>query len=108
MPRRGLPGACRPADRVVMIRVLLADDEELVRTGLRMILNAEPDLQVVGEATSGSEALRLVDSVAPDVLLLDLRMPEVDGLAVLRRLPPGSPPVVVLTTFDTDDNVQQA
>jgi DNA-binding NarL/FixJ family response regulator len=91
-----------------MIRVLLADDEELVRTGLRMILGAEPDLEVVGEAVDGEQALREVDELAPDVLLLDLRMPDVDGLGVLRRLPPGAPPVVVLTTFDTDANVQEA
>lgn len=91
-----------------MIRVLIADDEELVRSGLRMILGAEPDLDIVGEAADGAEALRLVEALAPDVLLLDLRMPELDGLGVLRNLPPGSVPVVVLTTFDTDANVQEA
>ena len=91
-----------------MIRILLADDEELVRTGLRMILRSEPDLEVVGEAVNGEDALRKVSELGPDVLLLDLRMPDVDGLAVLRRLPAGAPPVVVLTTFDTDANVQEA
>ena len=91
-----------------MIHILLADDEELVRTGLRMILRSEPDLEVVGEAVNGEDALRKVSELGPDVLLLDLRMPDVDGLAVLRRLPAGAPPVVVLTTFDTDANVQEA
>jgi DNA-binding NarL/FixJ family response regulator len=91
-----------------VIRVLLADDEELVRTGLRMILQAEPDLEIVGEAVDGAGALHLVEALAPDVLLLDLRMPEVDGLTVLHRLPPQHVPVVVLTTFDTDANVQEA
>ena len=91
-----------------MIHILLADDEELVRTGLRMILRSEPDLEIVGEAVNGEDALRKVSELGPDVLLLDLRMPDVDGLAVLRRLPAGAPPVVVLTTFDTDANVQEA
>jgi len=91
-----------------VIHILLADDEELVRTGLRMILRSEPDLEVVGEAVNGEDALRKVSELGPDVLLLDLRMPDVDGLAVLRRLPAGAPPVVVLTTFDTDANVQEA
>ena len=91
-----------------MIRILLADDEELVRTGLRMILRSEPDLEIVGEAVNGEDALRKVSELAPDVLLLDLRMPDGDGLAVLRRMPAGALPVVVLTTFDTDANVQEA
>ncbi len=91
-----------------MIRILLADDEELVRTGLRMILRSEPDLEIVGEAVNGEDALRKVSELAPDVLLLDLRMPDGDGLAVLRSLPAGALPVVVLTTFDTDANVQEA
>ena len=91
-----------------MIRVLIADDEELVRTGLRMILQSEPDLQVVGEAVDGLEALRLAASLEPDVLLLDLHMPELDGQGVLRGLPADGPSVVVLTTFDTDANIQEA
>ena len=91
-----------------MIRVLIADDEELVRTGLRMILQSEPDLEVVGEAVDGLDALRLSASLEPDVLLLDLHMPELDGQGVLRGLPADGPSVVVLTTFDTDANIQEA
>jgi DNA-binding NarL/FixJ family response regulator len=91
-----------------VIHILLADDEELVRTGLRMILRTEPDLEIVGEAVNGEDALQKVSELAPDVLLLDLRMPDGDGLAVLRRLPTGALPVLVLTTFDTDANVQEA
>jgi len=91
-----------------MIRVLIADDEELVRTGLRMILQSEPDIEVVGEAGDGQDALSQSASLEPDVLLLDLHMPELDGLGVLRGLAGVGPSVVVLTTFDTDANVQAA
>lgn len=92
------------------IRVLLVDDEELVRTGLRMILEAEPDIAVVGEAADGAEAVAQTDSSAPDVVLIDIRMPRVDGLEATRRLlqRAGAPKVVVLTTFDLDENVYEA
>ena len=93
-----------------MIRVLLADDEELVRTGLRLILGTEPDLDVVGEASDGVQALALAAELSPDVVLLDIRMPGLDGIEVARRLgeTAASTRVVVLTTFDNDDYVYAA
>lgn len=92
------------------IRVLLADDEELVRTGLRMILEAEPGIAVVGEAADGSEAVSQSELLTPDVVLMDIRMPRVDGLEATRQLleRQGAPKVVVLTTFDLDEHVFNA
>jgi DNA-binding NarL/FixJ family response regulator len=94
-----------------MIRVLLADDQPLVRTGLRMILSAEPDLEIVGEATDGAEAIALSARTRPDVVLMDVRMPGVDGIEATRAITSGhdpSPRVLVLTTFDLDDVVYDA
>jgi DNA-binding NarL/FixJ family response regulator len=93
-----------------MIRVLLADDEELVRTGLRMILEAEADITVVGDATDGQEAIAQVDRLGPDLVLMDIRMPRMDGLEATRRLCSGGSgvKVVVLTTFDLDEHVYAA
>ena len=94
-----------------MIRVLLADDQPLVRTGLRMILSAEPDLEIVGEASDGVEAIALCARARPDVVLMDVRMPGVDGIeatrAITTRQDP-APRVLVLTTFDLDDVVYDA
>ncbi|QVQ54410.1 response regulator transcription factor [Spiractinospora alimapuensis] len=94
------------------IRVLLADDQQMVRTGFRLILNAEPDIEVVAEAADGLEALRLAQEHRPDVSLLDIRMPGLDGLEVTRRLagPGVAEParVVVVTTFDLDEYVDAA
>ena len=93
-----------------MIRVLLVDDEELVRSGLRLILSTEPDVDVVAEAADGEQALALAERHQPDVVMLDIRMPGLDGIEVARRLAASgsSARVVVLTTFDNDDYVYGA
>src|SRR6188508_3243127 len=94
------------------VRVLVADDQDLVRTGLRMILNAQPDIEVVGEAADGAEAVALARRLRPDVCLFDIRMPVLDGLDATRELAgPGVAdpiPVVVITTFDLDEYVYAA
>jgi DNA-binding NarL/FixJ family response regulator len=96
----------------VTIRVLVADDQGIVRTGLRMILDAQPGIEVVAEATNGREALELARRLRPDVCLLDIRMPELDGIDVTRQLagPEVADPlaVVVITTFDLDEYVHGA
>jgi DNA-binding NarL/FixJ family response regulator len=95
----------------VTIRVLLADDERLVRAGFRMILKAERDLEVVGEAADGLEAVEGATKLRPDVVLMDIRMPSLDGLEATRRIlggPDPRPRVVVLTTFDLDEYVYEA
>ncbi|MEJ2868772.1 response regulator transcription factor [Actinomycetospora sp. OC33-EN08] len=89
-----------------MIRVLVADDQALVRTGLTTLLAAEPDLEVVGAAADGDEALAMAHELAPDVVCLDIRMPGRTGIEVTRELTAGTPvPVLILTTFDLDDYV---
>ncbi len=87
-----------------MIRVLVADDQALVRGGFRLILDAQPDIEVVGEAEDGREALHLARELRPDVVLMDVRMPNLDGLEATRRLSaaPDPPRVLVLTKFDAD------
>jgi DNA-binding NarL/FixJ family response regulator len=94
----------------VTIRVLLVDDERLVRRGFRMILSAVPDLDVVGEAADGIEALQAAQRFAPDVVLMDIRMPRLDGLQATDRLLAALPGarVIVLTTFDLDEYVYGA
>lgn len=93
-----------------MITVALVDDDALVRTGLRLILESDPALHIVGEAGDGREGLDLIRTVTPDVVLLDIRMPVLDGLGVLERLKSRDhkPAVIVLTTFDSDDHVLTA
>lgn len=90
-----------------MIRVLLADDQPLVRAGLAGLLGAEPDLDVVGTATNGQEAMDLAATLQPDVACLDIRMPVLDGIEATRALVAQDPPipVLILTTFDLDDYV---
>jgi DNA-binding NarL/FixJ family response regulator len=95
-----------------VIRVLLADDQALVRAGFAALLDAEPDIEIVGEAADGAEALKLVPRLTPDVVLMDIRMPGLDGLETTKRI--AADPdlrgvrVVVLTTFDIDEYIFEA
>ncbi|MFG3114297.1 response regulator [Streptomyces sp. NPDC048197] len=92
------------------VRVLLADDQPLVRSGLRVIMADHPDLEVVGEAATGSEAVRLVGDLRPDVVVMDIRMPGMDGIEATRLITagPATTRVLILTTFDEDDHVYDA
>jgi len=87
------------------IRVLLVDDHALARTGFRMVLDAEPDIEVVGEAANGTQAIHSAGRLHPDVVLMDVRMPELDGIAATREVANDSTKVLILTTFDLDDYV---
>jgi DNA-binding NarL/FixJ family response regulator len=94
------------------VRVVIADDQQLIRTGFRMILAAEPDIEIVGEAATGTEAVSMNRDLRPDVVLMDIRMPELDGIEATRRIlaqnhePKAS--VLILTTFDLDEYVYDA
>ena len=92
------------------LRVLIADDQALMRAGFRMILEVEPDLEIVGEAANGREAVAEAGRLRPDVVLMDVRMPEMDGIEATRRLLHGNndTKVVMLTTFDMDEYVYEA
>lgn len=95
-----------------MIRLLLVDDQPLVRAGLRMVFEPEPDIEIVGEAGDGSQAIRLAAELRPDVVLMDIRMPGLDGIQaterILMRARDGPVRVLVLTTFDHDEYVYEA
>jgi len=91
-----------------MIRVMIADDQAMVRSGFAMILGAQPDMELVGEASNGVEAVELARRTRPDVALLDIRMPTMDGLEALRLLAPSPTRVVIVTTFDLDEYVHGA
>ncbi|WP_028709045.1 response regulator transcription factor [Propionicicella superfundia] len=95
-----------------MIRVLIVDDQEMIRTGLRTIVDAHPDLEVVGETGDALAAIRELDAMAPDVVLMDIRMPGIDGVEATRRIRRSYPPeklrILVLTTFDQDEFVLAA
>jgi DNA-binding NarL/FixJ family response regulator len=95
-----------------VIRILLADDQALVRAGFRALLDAQPDLDVIGEAGDGGEALRVATELIPDIVLMDIRMPNVDGLAATRRIAADQrldgARVIILTTFELDEYVFEA
>src|SRR5579859_4126445 len=94
------------------VRVLIADDQQLIRAGFRMILSVEPDIEVVGEANTGTEAVALARQLRPNVVLMDIRMPDLDGIEATRRIlaecPEPKPSVLILTTFDLDEYVYDA
>jgi DNA-binding NarL/FixJ family response regulator len=99
-----------PLDGGAVVRVVLADDQPLVRAGLNALLTDTAGVDVVGEATTGAEAVRLTRDLRPDVVVMDIRMPGMDGLDATRMITAGGSPaaVLILTTFDSDDNVYEA
>jgi DNA-binding NarL/FixJ family response regulator len=111
MAGEGVDSVASGEGQPVSIKVVLVDDEELIRAGLRAIIDTEPDLEVVGEAGDGAEALALVVRHSPDVVLMDVRMPAVDGIQATRHIlerMPDAPKIIVVTTFENDDYVYDA
>ncbi len=92
-------------DTMTKIRVLLADDQDIIRTGLTIILNHQPDLEVVGQAADGVEAVELTKRLQPDVILMDIKMPRLNGIQATRQIMAAMPrtQIIILTTYDTDD-----
>ncbi|MGW4958074.1 response regulator [Nonomuraea sp. NPDC004186] len=92
------------------IRIVIADDQAMVRAGLRMVVDSDPGMEVVGEASDGREAVVVVRRTRPDIVLMDISMPRLDGLAAAKELldDPSPPKVITLTTFDTDENLYAA
>ncbi|MFE7313181.1 response regulator [Streptomyces sp. NPDC057555] len=102
--------ARRRGGRFVTIRVLVADDQAMIRGSFAILLNAQPDIEVIGEAANGEEAVRQVAELAPDVVLMDIRMPVLDGLEAARRIAEtgSATKILMLTTFDLDEYVYEA
>ncbi len=106
----GADGGAPPEGRGPL-RIVLADDERMVRTALRAILGAEPDMEVVGEAATGAEAVPMIRELRPDVVLMDVRMPEIDGIRATEQVLAGMaepPRILVVTTFENDAYVYDA
>jgi DNA-binding NarL/FixJ family response regulator len=92
------------------MRIVIADDQAMVRAGLRMVVDSDPGMEVVGEASDGREAIAVARRTRPDIILMDISMPRLDGLSAAKELldTPSPPKVVTLTTFDTDENLYAA